>query len=311
LEVEGDAMWNTITKSYTDHSFVLNKLKLSRLCEVIEERCRRYPEKGYCEKEFTVTINEQKEAKVGSLEEVLRFDNGPKNPITEIEISYRLFKDKERKERVLAVIVDYDGSKQRIAVAVGGEDLDGIRQLISELEEQVERAFLHGLENWLGSHKDGTAAAIVLIAAVLVFSVLVLPLIQKSESRKLSLSDEARSELLEKATKAKTAEEKIDVIYAFVKSTSSKEQPSFDIESALRNWRTYCILLPAMIIAASIIYLFLSCYPRYVFEWGDAEDQYKKIIERRKTVSTVIIGAFVVGALASLFVAGITTLGSS
>jgi hypothetical protein len=71
------------------------------------------------------------------------------------------------------------------------------------------------------------------------------------------------------------------------------------------QWRTIFLVVPFVLILAALSHLYFSCYPQAVFLWGDAEEWYKGILNRRTVVWTSIIIAFGVGVLGNLFVFGL------
>ncbi len=58
---------------------------------------------------------------------------------------------------------------------------------------------------------------------------------------------------------------------------------------------------PFAIILVALAYLYLRCYPRAVFLWGDAEDWYASILNKRKLVWSTIVLTLLLGIVLDLF----------
>ena len=73
----------------------------------------------------------------------------------------------------------------------------------------------------------------------------------------------------------------------------------------LFSWRLLFVVAPILLVGVALTYLVTKCYPPAVFPWGDAEEWYSSLINRRKTIWSLAIGALLIGIIANLFVYGI------
>jgi hypothetical protein len=76
----------------------------------------------------------------------------------------------------------------------------------------------------------------------------------------------------------------------------------------LWNWRLMLVLLPVLIISASLIYLITTCYPMAVFDWGDAKEWYEQLFNRRQQVWYVVIFGLLIGLVVNMGVFGLEGL---
>ena len=76
-----------------------------------------------------------------------------------------------------------------------------------------------------------------------------------------------------------------------------------------KDARILFVIVPILASFASVMYLYVKCYPPAIFSWGDAEEWYKTLLSRRKTVWSFLYGSLILGIVANLFVFGLTTLG--
>ncbi len=76
--------------------------------------------------------------------------------------------------------------------------------------------------------------------------------------------------------------------------------------NSISDWRFSAILLPILVLIGSILVLARS-YPSAVFLWGDAEEWYRNILNRRAWVWNVIIGALLVGLVGNIAIFGISS----
>ena len=115
------------------------------------------------------------------------------------------------------------------------------------------------------------------------------------------------SKLIQLSKNVQTTEEKIDFLYQYRKLSLEARMRLArpDFIGLFSNLRLYAIAVPILAILAMFIYMIKTCYPYYVYSWGDWEEYYEKLIERRKTIWTVIILAFVVGIISNIFMIGI------
>src|SRR5262249_14768145 len=87
------------------------------------------------------------------------------------------------------------------------------------------------------------------------------------------------------------------VVLARQVGNASRSRESGFSWRSLTQWRTILVLAPAIIIVVAFLYLFISCYPPAVFLWGDAEEEYKALVNKRRFIWSTIIASLFVGIL--------------
>jgi len=58
---------------------------------------------------------------------------------------------------------------------------------------------------------------------------------------------------------------------------------------------------PFLIMLTALGYLYLRCYPGAIFLWGDAEEWYTAILNKRKFIWSTIVVALILGIVLDLF----------
>jgi hypothetical protein len=108
--------------------FLSDGAKLTRILAVIEERVTSRG--GQFKPDFEVTLKNGTTLKVSTLEELLKFDNTIKNPVTALEIGV------DTEELDAHVTVD-DSVSKNISIGVRGSQPKLVGELFAELEEQL------------------------------------------------------------------------------------------------------------------------------------------------------------------------------
>lgn len=63
--------------------------------------------------------------------------------------------------------------------------------------------------------------------------------------------------------------------------------------------------VPFLIVLACGLTLLLTCYPRTIFLWGDENERYANVLQRRKALWAVIIAVTVTGVASKLLFTGV------
>jgi hypothetical protein len=110
------------------------------------------------------------------------------------------------------------------------------------------------------------------------------------------------------ADEVKTDSDKLNFIYQYLTATV---QPKPSLVSTLKSYvsdtKTYLVGVPMLCAFLAAIVAFRWCYPLRVFVWGDYEEHYNKLVERRNFIWYSVIAALIIGILGNLFVFGVTT----
>lgn len=293
-----------VVRSYRNRSFVLTARKLGRIVEVSRERIEKVRNSLPVIERFSVTFANSKDATLSRLEDVLALDNGVKNRI--IEVKYSIWAE-QGEAKPHWILVDYDAASSSLPVqiAAASNDLPWIEEAIGAIEEQVDRTLQSDI-----SHMTKFLPVLLFIAifwgsAISSFSVLSSN--EKKWATPPGLSLDAAKKLADTAKVASTDSEKIDFIHGYLAATleASPAKPSV-LSQYASDYRTYLIGIPLAIafIAAFAAIRWFS--PRRVFVWGDYEEHYNKLVERRKFLWYGVVGALIIGILGNLFMLGVT-----
>lgn len=247
---------------------------------------------------FNVVLTSGKKLQFDSAEDLLRHDNTVANSIHHLKVQA------EGTSESLSCSIFFYGEKEPhlsgITVNVESQDQRRATSLSAELEEQLERIKMPGLVYQLrqsvGFRNLFTALLIPVAIAVSLFGA-------SANLLKMSSAGEVNREILLLAEKAKTQEEKIDVLFKAQVATLS-EKTSASVSSAIRlpsiNAKLAIGLLPVLISLVLLWYLIKYCYPPAVFSWGDSGNQFQKLLERRKNLWSILVTVIVLGFLVNL-----------
>ena len=289
------------TKEYGKTPFILSDRKLSRVVEVAKERFQRIHTEQEIQENYVVIFADGKELRINNLENVLKLDNSKKNPISYIKMSLEVFKDDEV---VNGIIVNYDGkySNHGLIVLSGiSYDFSWLQETMGALEEQLERT----IPTDLAYSISGNLSYVIVIFTMILS--LFVGVIGNDQVGSLKISESHIEELNTLSRSAKTDAEKLDFVFHYLSATLDKNSYTEKIKHLIREPRTYFMGVPALVCVLSALAAVLFFYPRHVFDWGDCGEAYEKAIERRKFLWYGVVLSLVIGILAGLFTAGITS----
>jgi hypothetical protein len=304
---------NTVANSFTS-AFVLDKPKLTRILNVIEDR---FKEAGYQFKpEFEVIHANRRQIKLSSMEDLFTLDNTLKNPITNLQVITTGVKREDSDSfelKAMQCSFGFDGDRTRnIRLSVRAEAGPKLAaQIFAELEEQIERTFSKG---WVYKYIKGDAGEYLkllllgLLSLILIGLSVYLSVLNETVVPQPSNND--IQALIEKSKQAKSIESKVDFLFESeikrLEMMARQPTPTLDF-SQLFNLRNMFIVLPLLIILTCTAYLIGWCYPRVVFLWGDYETYYNDLITRRKSIWSLVILSLVFGIIGNLFVYGLSS----
>lgn len=293
----------------------MTKSKLSRLVEIIEERLKRTSsEEAEIEKTIIASLKNGREFKCSSLEKIFKLDNGPKNRIIKLEIDFNLKKNSVR--------IIYRNRKnylnKNISVEVVDENMLLANETLGLIEEQIERTIkddiFYKISNYLKS--DSPIVKNYLFMLMILFLLLMTTLVGLNSEDDVTLGEYQLTQndvsILNNIEKnISNREDKVDYIYNFIQiikeDITIKSEDNLNYLSILTDWKIYFILIPILVIIGIFIYIILYCYPEIVFAWGDMEEKYNKIKDRRSFLWKIIISSFLVGILVNGFVIAVTS----
>src|SRR6185295_1956118 len=104
------------------------------------------------------------------------------------------------------------------------------------------------------------------------------------------------------ANAADSDSKKLDFLFQY---TRLKVEPPAELKnldfSKFISWRVILFILPILMIIGTMMYLSSYCYPSNVFLWGDYETYYSDLVTKRRTLWSVVVAAFVIGVIATVF----------
>jgi hypothetical protein len=291
----------SIHKTFTA-AFVLDKPKLSRIFDILEQR---YKERNTpFNPEIEVTFTNGRKLKTPSLEKLFLQDNTIKNPIKSLSI-----RDTEiQPDKLGATLLYTSKDKYNIELIVLSGDSKYASQVFAELEEQVDRTFSRG---WL--YKITAVQVIFMIMTLVFIGALYVILtsasqsVEKGSGYMLSLAE--MDNFNSRAKTITSREDKVDWLFEL---NQRQLENSLRIQRSERiqvgnpfTLRRVFIALPILLAFVSFFILFARYYPQAVFLWGDIEEHYTKLMSTRKMIWTVVILALVMGIITNLFSLGI------
>lgn len=288
-----------INKTF-ETGFALNKSKAVRINDIIETNIK----KGNIQdinRTFKVLLSNEKEIIFHEFNSIFELDNGRKNRVNDVTLIW--------KNAEIDIEIQFR-KKPLVSVDVSSNGLEWTNQLFAEIEEQIERITL---TDWVYKFiaDSSTILTILVLPIIIIFSTTIFS--DSNDSiRTLNLTQEDKALLSNKIDSVKSNEDKIDFIYVVIKQMVKVKQPSSKTEILNETWAFFCdfknytIIIPILLSIFLIWYVLSYCYPKYVYEWGDMEEEYSKIIERRKNLWNILIGSIILGIITNFFVWGLT-----
>lgn len=282
-------------------AFVIDKAKLSRILEKLEERFR-YLELPF-QPTYYIHLSKGNKITLDSIEDVFKLDNVIRNPIIYLRIGVSASNRDTASNLACSIIFQ---KPCLISLQIRSTDPKLALQAFAELEEQMQRTFV---ENWLYQVMRGQTISLFL--AFLICSPIAFVAADSLDS--FESSQESRpflEELLQKANSARSSEEKIDFLFELSKheieqELSSRLPLSINIMSFL-NFNTLFLTLPMLVVLGCTFYALKYCYPQGVFLWGDYEEYYNRLVSRRSTIWNIVISTVILGIITNLAVIGLS-----
>lgn len=280
--------------------FVLDKAKLTRIVGIVMDRLPGI------ELLITPVLSNLTHVHLTSLEDLFAMDNAPSNPITELRLVFHVPKPKKK-----AVEIVFRGGRNcRVSLALGSLVSSVAMRLSAELQEQLERTFVRDWANRVRRY----ATPLTMIVVSIMMLTLGLTMGQSREQLLQAVtprfSDEERSRLLTEIQVADTTERKLDVLL-HIEAIRLADKPVRTEESGLGarlfSRRILLVAIPLLVVVGVAGYMFFFLYPSGVFVWGDFEEHYQKIVERRRFCFGVVIVGVLVNLLAGALWVGLST----
>lgn len=298
-------MSNLIYKRFKS-VFTIDTSKLTRLLSVVDERFKEMAENS--ETVFEIETKKGKSFETTNIDEILKHDNSVKNPILGLSISYR-GKDEELANRCN---IFYDRKLSIIDIDIQAEDSRKANDLFAEIEEQIERSVTI---NWVYKLKQYSLIDFLpILMAIILVPLTALVFYTAESQQKIKNADHLSSEdiayLSNLLPSSESEEGKINYIYEYqsrklktIKAEESQQSNLFSKGKILNIKVLFCVL-PFIIVLGGTYYTIWRTYIGSVFLWGDFEEYYNTLLEKRKFLWGTVVIALVIGVISNLFVFG-------
>lgn len=294
-----------LTKEYPSNKrsvFILDKAKLSRLVNIIEEK---YKSGLFVSvSRFDIIMKNGKKMSVTDIDNILNHDNTIKNPISAFTLHFEDQNDLTNNN----CIINYNRDKSKVSFSIDSINTKWANELYAEIDEQIERTFNASFFYSFGRRPIDKIANLIIAMFMIVFvlSMFIVITTEGSEGTKNYLTKTNIEQLLESSQLSKSTEDKINIIYNYhvIQLTNLSESKSKYSFYDLINIQILSLLLPVFIVIIAMFYLTLRCYPGSIFLWGDYEEYYNDILSRRKFVINAIVITLFVGIVGNFFVYG-------
>lgn len=274
--------------------FLLEPTKLGRLVDKIHERLGDH-QKTKPHDTFEVFLTGNRHEEMTTLDQVLALDNSRKHKITRLVVTCSASSlGAARPEH--EVQVDFgrtqpsssNGSSKVVAVSVRSDAAGWASRTLSEVEEQVER-------NWLHHVRPVVVLLGLLVVAVLLLMFRFLPLqAPLSPDWWLNDSDIDRIETMLAQRPTLTDEELREISTMQLRNILAARRATPQTQEN-QTRRTLFLVVPLFVLVVCIVILLVTCYPSAVFLWGDEVERYASTLQRRKVIWGIIIAVTVVG----------------
>ncbi len=281
--------------------FILEKSKLDRLITVIRECVGSSPD---LRESIEVRHKDGAIVQVELPEKVYNLHNSGRKEITKIQFTFSIdSKDSHDSTREVHASFSGDHGKGRITIIVSDNDSRWVSETFSRVEEQIERCLKKDFMNQLAaSHLTSQLALPLLSLILLVFTTVFM--VEETDLRNhmwLTNADmkEISSELETSTTLSQ--EQYLTIVTRQLKNIILQRNAA----QYKSTWPAVFVVIPILLAIGVFIYLITKCYPSAVFLWGDREEWYKTLEKRRNVLWNTVLGGFMVGILAGLFLSGL------
>jgi hypothetical protein len=300
-----------IHKEY-QQSFLLEPTKLNRLVGKIHERLADHANSASHDS-FEVFLTGSRREEMTKADDVLALDNSRKHRIERLVISCSASTPNAvRPEHEVQIDFGYpkvgstppNSNAKLVAISVRSDAGAWASRTLSEVEEQVERTWIH--------HSRPVGSLIVLIVLLPVMLILLtfplIPLrfadIPGAPTLWLKNSDVDRIEAMLRDRPTLTDENLREIATMQLRNVFELPRVSRSIP-ANRATRILFLVVPLLVVFACLLIL-VRCYPSAVFLWGDEVERYAKTVQRRKIIWNLIVGLTVVGVLSKFIFEGLS-----
>ncbi|NEQ98743.1 MAG: hypothetical protein F6K30_18825 [Cyanothece sp. SIO2G6] len=275
-------------------AFLLDQDKAHRIVGILEDGFNAL--QLQFQPTYSIDLWQRSRSTLASIEAVLKLDNTIRDPIKSlrIEASDSDWQSSISLRTDITFKVDEIFFLGNISIYVESSDLQMAQQIFLDLEEQVKRTFL---DDWVYKLKI-KFPGFFLMTSLSIFMGSLISIASGNRTPDI-LSPQKLEALLDSASKAETSEEKINFIFELTRQeleqrVSDNSNPN---GGSLMNWQSLFVILPILIIIVCIYYAVSKCYPCGIFLWGDYREYFKRLVDRRNMLWTVVILTIVLGTI--------------
>ena len=296
-----------IHKEYS-RAFLLEPTKLTRIVDTIHQRLKDHPHTTI-EDHFEVFLSGNRREELRCIDRVLALENSRRQKIERLLITCAARTEgSSRAEHEIQI--DFACRKANtssanenakvVAVSVRSEDLAGwADHTLSEVEEQVERTWQR--------HVPSLLTLLVLLVGCLTFFVTQLA---PPTGANLALGmwlrgpDLDRLELALSQNRTLSDQDIRDITTSQFRNLLEYQRPKQASQKGQIR-QLLSIGIPLLVLLPCGLTLLFTCYPRSVFLWGDENERYANLLQRRKTLWGVIVTVGITGVASKLLFTGI------
>jgi hypothetical protein len=287
------------------HGYVLNEQELRRIVDTAIQQIRKLNTPSEPKIRFELKFRNGTLTNSTSVDDILSLENvGPKQIVRlSIDITDGTEPDNppEHTETTHSGIHvhffnprDDDDWSRSAAYVVKGEERDWVLVTASELEERIAKVKSFSVDRFLTRRGSSLLVPIFLLTfAALMFAGMV----------RVATQRRSASESIEERWKAGTLHDSIEALIIL--------QKDFDAPKKLDDPALFLRWAIAYPIAATLVLFLIGpfmnyLYIPYVFAWGDYTKVFERRVQIRKYVFSGIVGALIVGVIASVIANKIT-----
>ena len=295
-----------VHKEY-QQAFLVEPTKLGRLVDKIHERLADHKNTTLHD-QFEVFFTGNRREEMTNLDDVLALDNSRKHRIIRLAMACAASSSGAARSEH-EVQVDFARPKPStrdntattvVAISVRSDASGWANRTLAEVEEQVER-------NWVHQTRPVVVlVGLLLVALLLLASQFVSLRSTLDSSWWLTGADLERIEVMLTQRPKLTDEDLREVSTMQLRNILDELKPASATKET-RMWRTLFLAGPLLVVVVCIVILLVACYPKAVFLWGDEVKRYASTLDMRKTIWGIIIGVTLVGLSSRFFFEGVSS----
>jgi hypothetical protein len=284
-------------------SFALERSKLDRLIAVLRDTCAS-PNLELMES-FEVLLEDGTLVAVESVEQIYQLHNSGRKLIRDLKVGVT---GKPEKPDTLHRNIEVRFSETRrgdgdVSILITDPDSKWAAQAFALIEEQIERCFKKGFMYEFSANRSLRNLVFAFMLVLTTIPVLIFTIIQNDLRDHMWLThtdlQEIQTELGDSVVMSQ--EQYLGIFKRQLKNLHLH----LGTKSFTFSWPAGFVIAPILIVLALFIYLTRKCYPPVVFVWGDREEWYQRLLNRRALIWNSIFTSALVGIVTGLFLLGL------